>query len=195
MAGTPPGVPLNLQRASTVTPEDTKITLDWDPPSSTGGSPITSYTLYWNAGSLSEATSVLTTTGASITFYTATGLTRGNSYKFKVLATNIVNNGLPTSTVSVIAAQAPGAPTSISRLTVDSETSMQIGWTAPSDDGGSPATMDYEVLSDNGLAAGYSVLVSSTAGATDYTVTNLNADTEYFFRIRAKNEVGPGPNS
>ena len=30
VAGTPPGVPLNLGRADGVTPEDTKITLDWD---------------------------------------------------------------------------------------------------------------------------------------------------------------------
>ena len=108
----------------------------------------------------------MTTTGSSITFYTATGLTRGTTYKFKVLATNIVNDGQTTVTVSIIAAQAPGAPTSITRLTVDSETGMQIGWTAPSDDGGSPSTLDYEVLTDNGLAAGYSVLVPTTGGAT-----------------------------
>ena len=48
IAGTPPGVPLNLRRAEAVTPEDTKITLDWDAPASDGGSPITSYTIYWD---------------------------------------------------------------------------------------------------------------------------------------------------
>ena len=54
---------------------------------------------------------------------------------------------------------------------------MLIGWTAPSDDGGSPGTLDYEVLTDNGLASGYSVLVSTTSGATQYSVTGLTAGT------------------
>ena len=124
IAGTPPGVPLNLLRAEGVTPEDTKITLDWEAPTSDGGSAITGYTLYWNQGSLSEASELLTQTGALITFHTATGLTRGTSYKFKVLATNVVSDGQPTSTVSIVSAQAPGVPTTIVRLTNDSETSM-----------------------------------------------------------------------
>ena len=48
VAGSPPGVPLNLRRAEGVTPEDTKITLVWDAPSDDGGSAITGYKLYWN---------------------------------------------------------------------------------------------------------------------------------------------------
>ena len=77
-----------------MTPVDNKITIDWDPPSSDGGSPITAYSLYWDAGvNSAEATTLLTTTAASTTFYTATGLTRGTTYKFKVLATNVVNDG------------------------------------------------------------------------------------------------------
>ena len=164
IAGSPPGVPQNLGRAEGVTPEDTKITLDWDTPSSDGGSAITGYTLYWNQGSLSEATEVLTTTASSITFSTVTGLTRGTTYKFRVLATNAINDGSPTSTVSIIAAQAPGQPDSITRLSFDSKTSMLIGWTAPTDDGGSPLTLDYEVHSDSGLAAGYTRLIETTSG-------------------------------
>lgn len=179
-----------------MTPVDTKITLDWEAPSTDGGSPITAYKLFWNNGvALAEATTPLTTTGASTTFFTATGLTRGTTYKFKVLASNAVNDGQSTATVSFIAAQAPAAPTAIIRLSKDSQTTMLIGWTAPTDDGGSPATLDYEVLTDNGLAQGYTLLVASTGGATQYSVTSLQADTQYFFRVRAKNEVGSSPNS
>ena len=61
---------------------------------------------------------------ASITFYTAISLTRGTTYKFKVAALNVVNDGPATATVSIIAAQAPGVPTDIVRLTNDAETSM-----------------------------------------------------------------------
>lgn len=76
-----------------MTPEDNKITLDWDAPSSNGGSSITGYTLYWNQGTLADATEILTTTAASITFSTVTSLTRGTTYKFRVLATNAINDG------------------------------------------------------------------------------------------------------
>ena len=58
---------------------------------------------------------------------------------------------------------------------------MQIGWTAPSDDGGSPSTIDYAVyqLTDGG----YESLVDTAGGATTYTVTGLVAGTEYFFKV------------
>lgn len=74
-----PSAPLNLKRATTVTPVDTKITLDWDAPASTGGSEINSYIVYWNGGMVAGDTpeDVLTTTSSMITFYTATGLNRG----------------------------------------------------------------------------------------------------------------------
>lgn len=29
---------------------------------------------------------------------------------------------------------------------------MQIGWTAPADNGGSPLTLDYQIYTDNALA-------------------------------------------
>jgi hypothetical protein len=47
-----PTVPLNLIRATTVTPVDSKITLDWDPSSSSGGSDILTYEIWWNGGTI-----------------------------------------------------------------------------------------------------------------------------------------------
>ena len=67
---------------------------------------------------------------------------------------------------------------------------MQIGWTAPTDNGGSPLTLDYIVYTDNALAQGYFELVNSTEGQTKYTVTGLTANNNYFFKVRAFNEVG-----
>ena len=67
---------------------------------------------------------------------------------------------------------------------------MEIGWSAPTDDGGSPLTLDYLIYTDNGQASGYQLLVDTTGGATSYTVTSLTANTNYFFKVKAKNEVG-----
>ena len=133
---------------------------------------------------------LLSTTGATETLYTAASLTRGTTYKFKVLASNLAGDSSATETVSFTAAEAPGAPTSIVRLSYDSQPSIKIGWTAPIDNGGSPTTIDYEVYSDNGLAQGYSLIVGTTAGATSYTATGLTAGTTYFFRLKTTNEVG-----
>ena len=194
IAGTPPSIPLNLQRAPGVTPDDTKITLDWDEPSSNGGTAVTGYSLYWDAGTQSGLPTTLLTTTTN-TFGQAENLTPGTSYSFKVLATNEVGSGQATDPVTLIAAEAPGVPSDIVRLSFDSETQMLIGWTPPTDDGGTPGAIDYAIHTDNGLASGYSELVGTTGGATSYLVTGLTADTTYFFKISAKNEVGESEQS
>lgn len=48
IAATKPTAPQNLRRYTAGTLVATKITLNWDAPASTGGSAITSYSLYWN---------------------------------------------------------------------------------------------------------------------------------------------------
>jgi phosphodiesterase/alkaline phosphatase D-like protein len=74
-------------------------------------------------------------------------------------------------------------------MTFDSLTSYMIAWTAPSDDGGSPATLDYEVWTDGGLGLGYSMLISTTSKTTSYTVTGLTTGTTYFYKVKAFTEV------
>lgn len=75
------------------------------------------------------------------------------------------------------------------RLSFNSKTSILIGWSAPTDDGGSPQTIDYQVWTDNGLGAGYAQIASTTAGQTTYLMTTITART-YYFKIRATNIVG-----
>jgi len=64
-----------------------------------------------------------------------------------------------------------------------------IGWTAPADDGGSPQTIDYQVWSDNGLGTGYTLIVDTTNGLTQYLMSTVTGRT-YYFKIRATNIVG-----
>ena len=73
---TTPDAPTNVVG----TPGSTQVSLTWTAPASNGGSAITFYNIQWNSGS----DYVL---GAT-TSYTATGLTTGTSYTFRVRATN-----------------------------------------------------------------------------------------------------------
>lgn len=190
IAATPPTVPLNFARNSQVTPVATSITVSWDIPTSNGGSAINGYRLYWDQGLGGASTTHLADTLDNTRFYTVDGLTKGTSYKFQVLAYNAVGNGQSTASLTLLAAQAPNVPTNIVRLTFNSATSYTISWTAPSDNGGAPASLDYEVWTDNGLAAGYSKLVGTTGKATSYNVSSLTTGTTYFWKIKAFNEVG-----
>jgi len=87
-----PSQPLNLRRSSTVTPVATQISIQWDVPTSNGGSQIVAYTIYWNGGSIggSQPRDLLATTQSMITFYMVSGLTRGTTYQFAVSASNYV---------------------------------------------------------------------------------------------------------
>jgi len=59
-----PSQPLNLRRSSTVTPVATQISIQWDVPTSNGGSTLVAYTVYWNGGTIggSQPQDVLATT-------------------------------------------------------------------------------------------------------------------------------------
>lgn len=72
------------------------------------------------------------------------------------MATNSVSDGPLTSDLTLIAAQAPGATTKPTRNDFTGETSMTLGWDAPTDDGGSPLTLDYEIHWNAGTNNGYS---------------------------------------
>lgn len=79
--------------------------------------------------------------GITALTYTATGLTQGATYKFKVNARNVYGySALYSNTVTILAAQVPAQP--IAPVTTwhgDGFDYVVITWTAP-DDGGSPIT-------------------------------------------------------
>lgn len=68
------------------TTSGSKIEVDWTAltlTSAIGGSPITSYNLYWDNGAGSTNYALI---DSLVTSYTIMGLTSGSTYKFKVRA-------------------------------------------------------------------------------------------------------------
>ena len=74
----------------------------------------------------------------------------------------------------------------------DLENAIQLNWHAPEDDGGRRVTEIEIQFSTQGYQdqANWRSLVYTGRGVSTHTHSNLNADTEYCYRIRARNSHG-----
>jgi hypothetical protein len=102
-------IPKTIPSAPTIittTTSNSQVTVTWNPPASNGGSVITGYTVTSNPGGVTRTVNGSTTTA---TFF---GLIIGTSYTFKVVATNVAGNSVPSSSsISVTPYTILSAPT------------------------------------------------------------------------------------
>jgi hypothetical protein len=124
----------------------------------------------------------ITTVGS--TSRTVPGLVNGTQYDVKVTVTTSTSSA--DAVAQQVPATTPSAPTdvTVARLTA---TTVSVGWSPPSSDGGQPITgYTITATSSNGGAT-----VDDTALATDDTLT-LTVDKTYTITVRATNLMGPG---
>ena len=174
-APTVPGAPT----AVTAVAGNGAATVSWAAPASTGGSPITSYTVTASPGG---ATSTISGSTSAV----VSGLTNGTAYTFVVTAANTVGTGAPSAPSAPVTPSAPtvpGAPTSVTA--VAGNTSATVSWVAPANNGGSPIT-SYTVTATPGGAT------ATISGATSAVVGGLTNGTAYTFVVTAANSVGTG---
>ncbi|QLH07035.1 fibronectin type III domain-containing protein [Nitrosopumilus ureiphilus] len=131
---TTPGIPINLVAIR----GDPAITLTWNPPTSNGGSPITTYVVEISDDDFLTKKNILS---ASPTL-TITDLKTGVNFQFKVRSVNTVGSSLPTSAVSISVFDRPVLDSSLSATAGDRQ--VKITWGKPANDNGSPIT-DYRV--------------------------------------------------
>ncbi len=171
---TPVGPPTSPTITS-VTPGNGLLTVGFSPPSSNGGSPVTSYSVTANPGG-----SVTAGTQSPIT---VTGLTNGTPYTFTITATNLLGTSPPSAASSpATPVGVPSAP-SITGVT-RGNAAVTVAFSIPSSNGGS-AILDYTVTSNPG---GF----TKTGASSPLTVTGLTNGQSYTFTVRARNANGLG---
>ncbi len=137
--------------------------------------------------------------GKAIRTHTVTGLENGAAYTFKVSRgvsspppVRIQTTALPYSNeVTATPAGSPAKPTGLSAEAGNGQ--VELTWTDPDDD----SITGYQVQQRKGGAAweSWSDISDSDADTVSHTVTGLDNDSAYRFRIRAQNGSGNSPHS
>ena len=178
-SGLIPSVPPDPPTSLTGTLGDRSANLSWTAPVSTGGYPISSYTVTSNPGAFS-----VTTANGSIRTATVTGLTNGTPYTFIVIATT--NAGDSSGSVPsgvIIPGAVPSAPTNL--IGTFGITQVSFSWVASASDGGR-SIISYTVISNpGGFTATTPDGITTTA-----TVTGLGYGKTYTFTVIATNSLG-----
>lgn len=179
-------VPIAPQITSVVA-GNTKLTVNFNPPSRDGGATISNYSYSIDGGS-----NFITLNPASTTSpIEITGLTNGTTYQIQLKAINA--QGAGTATSSSPGAPAPAAPSAptITAVTAPGSGQLSVAFTPPTDDGGSTVT-NYAYSTDNGL----NYTVRNPLGVTTpLVITGLTNGTSYQIRLKAINTTGQGAGS
>ena len=175
-AATAPTAPSAL----TATAGYQSATVGWSPPTSDGGSPVTTYTVTAQPGA------VTVSTDGSARQALLTGLTNGASYTVSVAAGNAAGAG-PTATTGPVTPKITVASAPAGLQTSSSGNgAVALAWAAPSSDGGTAVT-GYTVTAAPGGA-----VQTLPAGATSTSVAGLTPGTAYTFTVTATNARGAG---
>jgi len=172
-----------------------------------GGSPITSYALYWNGGGASTTyTELIGETSANMvrTFFKNSGITPSETYKFKYKVKNIYGFSGESPILTVLAAKEPDAPAFPSTTLIG--TDVTIDWAVPANVHGD-AVIKYSVLIKSSTGDWYEDLTDcdmSLSASTDCTIPMLTFSQSPFnlpegalieAKVAAGNTIGYGPYS
>ena len=142
------------------------VKLMWEPGAAGAGGPTKEYVIetsmadqgWVEVDRLTVEECVRDETGQERCEFTHTGLEAGDQPRYRVFAVNGAGRSEPSAVVSA-AATAPAPPTGLSAVAVPGDpTTVELKWTPPGDDGGSPLT-GYQVEYSKEMGAGWLPLV------------------------------------
>ena len=128
------------------------------------------------------------TVSAAVTF-TLSSLTGNTDYDVRASLDSTFASGVVTATFKTSPVK-PAPPTGVD-ITTEGNGELTVGWTAPTENGGSDIT-GYKVQWKSGAQSFGSSRQHTTAdgAATSYTIPSLTNGTEYTVRVLAVNSVG-----
>ena len=128
------------------------------------------------------------TVNAAVTF-TLSSLTGNTDYDVRASLDSTFASGVVTATFKTSPVK-PAPPTGVA-ITTEGNGELTVGWTAPTENGGSDIT-GYKVQWKSGTQSFGTARSTLTAdgAATSYTIPSLTNGTEYTVRVLAVNSVG-----
>jgi fibronectin type 3 domain-containing protein len=176
----PPGAPVLLSVVAGVS----NMTLTWQAPS-TGGSPLTSFTVLRSTNPGGE-TSYVTGISPSATTYVDTGVSGGLTYYYKVEAVNAIGTSPASNELSGILPTVPSAP--VLTTATPGNGQVSLSWTIPAS-GGSPLT-SFTILRGTSPGTESSYVSGIAPTVSNYIDTAATNGTTYYYKIEALNLVG-----
>jgi fibronectin type 3 domain-containing protein len=168
------------------------VSLTWTAPANNGGAAISGYNIYRGTSAGGEGTTPVGTVSGTTLSFTDTGLTNGTTYFYTVKAVNSAGTSAASNeasaTPTAVTATVPTAPQSLTAT--GASKSVQLSWSAPSSNGGSPIT-GYNVYRGTSAGGEGTTPVGTVSGTTlSFTDTGLTNGTTYFYTVKAVNAVG-----
>ena len=181
---TVPGPPTGLLDAAR---PGGRIDLSWTAPASDGGDPIIGYKIEVSSDAGVSWTDRVATTGDANTTYSHTGLAAATTRHYRVSAINTNGTGDASNVANATTfTTVPSAPRKLS-ATAAGATQIDLSWTAPADDGGSPIITYGIHVSPDGRTDW-----RTRAGNpnTTYSQIQLAPGTTRYYRVTASNAKG-----
>lgn len=176
--------PLSVSAA----PANGAASINFAPPSSDGGAPVTSYEYQLNGGAW------VPSPASTSSPFTVTGLVNDQTYAVALRAVTAMGAGVASTPVNVMPSAAPPPPVPVlppstprDVTAMGGDRSAVVSWREPANAGSFPVT-DYRATAAPG---GMSCLVK--APALTCTVTGLANGTPYTFTVEALNGAGWSP--
>jgi titin len=159
------------------------ILLYFDRPSFTGGSNIINYTSVYDYKGKEKR----------VTYHKSpiliNELDNGNSYTFKIFATNITGDSeLSLVSNNIIPCTYPDPPTNLSKIPND--TKVSLSWNAPKWNGGS-SILKYKVYVTDTVDNTKNKIAETADNSTSLDIENLINGREYDFSVTAINDASP----
>ena len=188
MTAAVPGAVRNLSARAVGT---NRISLTWTAPSANAGAPVTGYRI--EVSETGGAWRVLVAnTRSAATAYTHMGLSPGTQRFYRVSAINEAGAGAVSNIASATTdATPPGVPTSLTARPQGTDR-INLSWSPPSIDGGSPVTGYRIEVSDDGGVRWQTLIADTRSVRTLHSDIGLQPATTRHYRVSAVNAAGTG---